>query len=87
MKIKKFFKKLSKFYRKENYPVKFYCQESTFSYEIYSKDNAFTGDPLVVSAIYDFWNSSKDMKQIIKHIKIDRKRLTMVTSMKINEIS
>lgn len=51
--------------------VKFYCQPSTFSYEIYDQENAFTGIPTKQSKIYYYWNDFKTMQEIISDIQKD----------------
>lgn len=71
----KFFDILSKLYmpKRNDFLVKFYCQESTFSWEIYTEDAAFHGKTIYQSEVYYFWRSCK--KEIIRDIKTKLKEL------------
>lgn len=77
MKINNFFDILGELYspdfddngkRETPFLVKFYCQASTFSYEIFSEENAFHGKPEFQSEIFNFWNNEETMDEIIKDI-------------------
>jgi len=77
MKIDKFFNKLGNYYNvdfdangdwKREYGVNYYCQATTFSFEIYSQDQAYTGTPAFKSEVYAFWNNHVQRNQIMEDI-------------------
>ena len=70
-----FFNQLSKLYRRKKHCAKFYCQESTFSFEIYRECSAYHGTPIFRSEIYDFWRNRSTMKQIVRDIKSTIRKL------------
>lgn len=84
MKIKQFFQQLHGYYCGiESHEihtlilsVKYYCQATTFSFEIYkgekTKDGSFTNmlsGAALESEVYSFWNNQDTMQQIIDDIK------------------
>jgi len=72
-----FFQKLSDFYLDKShcgYSVKFYLQESTFSFEIQKSEHAFGGEPVFESDVYNFW--SNNMDNIVRDIEEKLKELT-----------
>jgi hypothetical protein len=73
MKYNKFLKKLGELYRKEEFPVKWYLQANTFSFEIHHHDALlFLGDkPLFESDIYH-WNYEDTAEKILTDIKLKR---------------
>lgn len=68
MKEGKFLRKLGKLYRKKKFPVKWYLQANTFSFEIHHHEgHIFLGDyPIFDSETYH-WNSERE--QIFDKIK------------------
>lgn len=68
MKVKKFLEKLTGYYTKNKFPVRWFMQEATFSFEVHHHEGLyFIGDkPIFESSIY-YWDVDKD--QIIQDIK------------------
>jgi hypothetical protein len=74
--LKKFFDTLTEMYLDKGdygYSVKFYLQESTFSYEIQESDGAFSNTPVIESDVYSFWRYKTE--EIIDDIITDLKTL------------
>lgn len=71
MKEGKFLRKIGKFYNKKKFPVKWYLQANTFSFEIHHHDGLiFIGDnPIFHSDTY-YWGSEKE--EIFDKIKEKR---------------
>lgn len=65
-----FFDMLSDLYVREIFCVKYYCQESTFSFDIYREEDAYHGKPIYQSKVYDFWRSKDIMEQILSDINM-----------------
>lgn len=77
MGIKTFFKILEKLYSPDfdkkgkwitGFGVKYYCQATTFSFEIYRQEEAYTGKPFFKSDIYNFWMDKETRLEIMKEI-------------------
>lgn len=62
-----------KFANPNNYCVRWFMQESTFSYEIFKQKNAFLGKPEYTSKV--FWHSNDELADIIKDIYTNVKKL------------
>ena len=82
MKLKKFFKKLDEYYSPDfdgngnwygKLGVKYYMEATSFSYEIYTQEEAYTGRPIFESDVFSFPLSYTD--EIISNIKWNLKRL------------
>lgn len=57
----------------ESYCVRWFMQESTFSYEIFKHKNAFLGKPEYQSQV--FWHSNNDLNDIVRDIYSNVKKL------------
>ena len=53
--------------------VRWFMQESTFSYEIFKQKNAFLGKPEYVSKV--FWHGNDKLNIILKDIKLNLRRI------------
>lgn len=62
--MKKFFKKLRKYYNGDDqrFRVKYYAQCTSFSYDIYSVDTAFHGTPVFRSDVFYFWDTEEHIR-------------------------
>jgi len=73
MTIDKFFETLDKFYTKVGHTpccIKFYAQQSTFSFEVHdSTQTCYTDESLIYESQVYWWRSPKDMDKIIKNIR------------------
>ena len=82
MRINKFIKKLNKLYRpikSKQFLVKYWAQPTSFSFAVYSADNAFTGSRSFDSEIYHFWDKdTKVRKKIFKDVNKALKALKNV---------
>lgn len=61
--MKKFFKRLSKYYTRTGHCVKYYLQEHTFSFAVYSEKEAFVGKPLYESKVYYHQRVDKQFRE------------------------
>lgn len=77
-----FLYKLSKLYNGKKFCVRWFMQESTFSYEIYKASEAFfPGRAIFVSEV--FWHGNDSLHVILNDISNNLKRLKEETEVKV----
>lgn len=80
MKIGKLLKKLNKLYnpkKPKHFVIKYWAQPTSFSFSVYSSQNAFGGSRAFDSNIYYWWDTDpktrtkifKDVKKALKSLK------------------